>query len=409
MTRGRGQWTCAVLLGAVCGGLPCAGPKVALAGPTAGDQEIVVGGNTSFALDLYARLRTQDGNLFLSPYSISTALAMTYAGALGETERQMADVLHFSLEQTRLHPALAALESSLKAAGDGTGCTLHVANALWGQQGYGLLDEFLALNKEHYGAGFRAVDFANATEQARQTINAWVADQTQRMIRELLREGDLNPADVLVLTDAIYFKGNWASRFDRQHTQDAPFRIDGSQSVVVPMMQQLAPFAFATTDELDLLELPYAGERLSMVLLLPKQVDGLAAVEQSLSTENLHKWLGRLRRAPVRVSLPRFKLDFRTDLAKTLEAMGMRDAFSAGKADFSGMTGRRELFIAMVIHQARVDVNEEGTEAAAATAVKMKKGGPISAFVADHPFLFLIRDRQTGSILFVGRVVNPKE
>ena len=373
-----------------------------------GDQRAVVAGNTEFALDLYARLRTEEGNLFISPYSISTALAMTYAGARGETERQMADVLHFTLGQERLHPALAALESSVKAASNGPGCTLHVANALWGQQGYGFLEEFLVLNKKHYGAGFREVDFVRATEQARQTINGWVEDQTQQMIQELLRKGDLDPADVLVLTNAIYFKGDWASRFDRRHTQDGPFRISDTDQVVVPMMHQTRKFSLATQDNLDVLELPYVGDRLSMVLLLPKQIDGLAALEESLSKDTLERWLGRPRQQPVRVSLPRFKLDSRFDLSRTLEAMGMIDAFSGGKADFSGMTGRRGLFIGMVIHQAAVEVNEEGTEAAAATAVKMKRGGPPPAFVADHPFLFLIRDKQTGSILFMGRVVNPQ-
>ena len=407
MKGGRRQLTCVVLLVAVGGGLLWAGPNVALAGPTEEDHEALVAGNTQFVLDLYARLRTEDGNLFLSPYSVSTALAMTYAGARGETERQMADVLHFTLGQEQLHPAFAVLESSVKAAGDGLGCTIHVANSLWGQQGYGFLEEFLALNNKHYSAGFREVDFVRATEQARQTMNTWVAQQTQQIIKELLRKGDLDPADVLVLTNAIYFKGDWVSKFDLKQTQDAPFRISQTDQVIVPMMQQFRRFAFAAADELDLLELPYAGDRLSMVLLLPKKVGGLAALEQSLSKENLDRWLGRLRQQPVRVSLPRFALGSRFDLTRTLAAMGMPDAFS-GAADFSGMTGRRDLFIGLVIHEAKVEVNEEGTEAAAATAVKMKRGAPPVSFTADHPFLFLIRDKQTGSILFMGRVANPK-
>jgi serpin B len=369
--------------------------------------ELVAEGNTEFALDLYARLRNESGNLFLSPYSISTALAMTYAGARGETAGQMADVLHFSLEQERLHPAFAELESSVKAAGGGSGCKLDVANALWGQQGYRFLEQFLTLTRKHYNAGFREVDFVGATEQARQVINTWVAERTRQMIRELLRKGDLDPADALVLTNAIYFKGDWASRFDVEHTQNGSFRIGENDEVIVPMMYQLGRFAFAAGDELDVLELPYDGDRLSMVFLLPKKVDGLAALEESLNRENLNLWLGRLREQPVRVSLPRFKLGYRIDLARTLEAMGMIDAFRGGKADFSGMTGRRDLFIGMVMHEARVEVTEEGTEAAAATGVKMKGIALPAAFVADHPFLFLIRDKQTGSILFIGRVVNP--
>jgi serpin B len=395
------------LLVAVGGGLLWAAPNVVRAQTTEEDQPALVAGNTQFALDLYARLRTQDGNLFLSPYSISTALAMTYAGARGETERQMADVLHFTLEQEQLHPAFAALGSSVKTAGNGSGCTVHVANSLWGQQGYGFLAEFLALNRKHYGAGFREVDFVNATERARQTINTWVAQQTQQIIKELLQKGQLDPADVLVLANAIYFKGDWVTKFDPQRTQDAPFQISATDQVVVPMMQQFGRFAFAAADELDLLELPYAGERLSMVLLLPKKVDGLPALEQSLSRENLDQWLGRLRQQSVRVSLPRFTLGSRFDLTRTLAAMGMPDAFS-GAADFSGMTGRQDLFIGLVVHEAKVVVNEEGTEAAAATAVKMKRGAPPPSFTADHPFLFLIRDKQTGTILFMGRVVNPE-
>ena len=211
-----------------------------------------------------------------------------------------------------------------------------------------------------------------------------------------------------MLTNAIYFKGVWTSRFDRKLTRDAPFNISEAKQAVVPMMHQSSKFPFGATDKLDVLELPYIGDRLSMVILLPKQVDGLAAIEASLSKANLERWLGQLRSQTVRVALPRFKLDFRADLAKTLEAMGMTDAFRSGKADFSGMTGRRDLFIGMVIHQAQVNVNEEGTEAAAATAVKMKRTSLPTAFVAEHPFLFLIRDDQTGSILFMGRVVNPK-
>ena len=356
-----------------------------------------------------ARLRTEEGNLFLSPYSTSTALAMTYAGARGETEQQMAEVLHFTLGQERQHPAFAALESTVRAASNAPACTLHVANALWGQQGCGFRDEFLELNRRHYGAGFREVDFAAAPEQARQTINAWVADQTEQMIRELLQRGDLDAADVLVLTNAIYFKGDWASRFDRRQTRDAPFRVSEHEQVTVPMMHSSGRFGFAATEDVDLLELPYAGDRLSMVVLLPKEIAGLAALEQSLSTENLEGWLGKLREETTRVQLPRFKLDSRFDLAKTLEAMGMTDAFNARKADFSGMTGRRDLYIGMVIHQAAIEVHEEGTEAAAATAVRMKRGAGPPVFVADHPFLFLIRDRESGSVLFMGRVMNPKQ
>jgi serpin B len=398
-----------VLLAAVVGGFRWTWAHGVSGATAEGDAAAVVRGNTDFALELYARVREKPGNLFLSPYSISTALAMTFAGARGETARQMADVLHFALPSERLHPASSTLASALRAANDGSNGSFHVASALWGPKGHYFLEEFLALTKEHYGAALRQVDFAYAAEQARRVINEWVGGETQHKIRELLEQGDLDAATVLVLTNAICFKGDWASRFNRAETRDGPFRVDRDKQVVVPMMHQLRQFPFAGTAELDVLELPYVGDRLSMVLLLPKKVDGLAALEVSLSKENLDRWLGHLRQQPVRVRLPRFTLDTRFKLGETLQAMGMNDAFDGRKADFSGMTGRRDLWIDKVVHQARVDVNEEGTEASAATAVVMKKGPPIPEFTADHPFLFFIRDRQSGSILFLGRAVNPRE
>jgi serpin B len=234
-----------------------------------------------------------------------------------------------------------------------------------------------------------------------------VEDQTQQKIRELLQTRDLTPATTLVLTNAIYFKGDWASRFDPGDTENSPFWTSTVEKVDVPMMRQTRKFPLAAVDEIRIIELPYVGDTLAMVVLLPKRRDGLAGLEQSLSAEKVNRWLGALSLQSVQVSLPQFTLNWRFDLAGTLAAMGMTDAFRPGKADFSGMTGRRELWIDAVIHQARIDVNEEGTEAAAATAVVMKKGPSIHEFTADHPFLFLIRNRETGSILFVGRVMNP--
>ncbi|MGD8453486.1 MAG: serpin family protein [Phycisphaerae bacterium] len=377
--------------------------------PTDGDQQAAAAGNTAFALDLYGRLRETEGNLLMSPYSVSTALAMTYGGARGETARQMAQVLHFDLPADKFHPAFARLQAALKSADREGGPTLNVANALWGQKGYGFLPEFLALASDQYRAGCREVDFAGATEQARQTINTWVDEQTRHKIAELLHEGDLDAAVGLVLTNAIHFKGSWAAQFDPQRTRDGTFHAGAAGDVIVPMMSQFGEFPLAFGDDVDVLELPYAGERLSMVIVLPKAMDGLAEVERSLSPAKLDGWLGGLRAQNVRVALPRFTLDTRFDLAKTLQAMGMTDAFTPGAADFSGMTGTRDLYIGLVIHQARAEVNEEGTEAAAGSAVVMKRAGIPPAFTVDHPFLLLIRDRQTGTLLFVGRVANPAE
>ncbi|UCF34099.1 MAG: serpin family protein, partial [Phycisphaerales bacterium] len=303
MKRGSRSSKSVAMVGLVLIGLVWVSPGVAASAPAEGDVQAVVEGNTQFALDLYAELREESGNLFLSPHSISTALAMTYAGAQGETARQMADVLHFSLEPGRLHPAFAAMLLSDQATEGESGYRLDVANAAWGQKGYGFLEEFLALNREHYDAGFREVDFVEATEQARQIINAWIEDQTEHRIRELLQRPDLDPATVLVLTNAIYFKGSWASRFDEKYTKDGPFWMNEKDNVVVPMMHQVAQFPLATVDDVDVLELPYQGDRLAMVVLLPKKRDGLTALEKSLSQENLDRWLGLLSRQPVRLSL----------------------------------------------------------------------------------------------------------
>ncbi|MBN2560982.1 MAG: serpin family protein [Phycisphaerae bacterium] len=401
-------WTGLVGCWALLGGLPWSGPGVASAGPTEADMETVVKGNSAFALDLHARLKKEDGNLIFSPYSISTALAMTYAGARGQTERQMAQVLHFSLGQDRLHPAFGALLAPDAAKEDEPGYRLHLANALWGQKGRAFLEEFLSVTRRHYGAGLHEVDFVGAREPARRTINAWVEEQTEDKIKELLKPDDLDSLTRLVLTNAIYFKGDWASQFKKDLTKEAPFRISEEKKVAVPMMHQRGQFRYAADDKLQTLDLPYVGDELSMVVLLPSDVGGLARLEEALTQRNLDRWLGALRECSVDVSLPRFKIKARFDLSKTLSDMGMPDAFG-GKADFSGMDGTRELFIKKVIHKAYVDVNEEGTEAAAATAVvmKLRAGGPSPVFIADHPFLFLIRDIRSGSLLFIGRVVDP--
>lgn len=370
------------------------------------DARALVGGNADFALDIYAELRGRDGNLFLSPYGLSTALAMAYAGARARTEDQMADVLRFELPQDRLHEAFGALGGRLRAGGEGGSYRLEMANALWAQEGHGLREEFRDLLAGSYRAGLEEVDFARAPERARRTINAWVSARTERRVRELLRHGDLGPATALVLTNAIRFEGSWAARFDERQTRDAPFRTGGGE-VTVPFMNRTARLALATEPGLDVLELPYGDGRLSMVVLLPKADDGLAGLEASLTGENLERWLSRLRERAVRLSLPRLEVETRLDVSRTLQEMGMTDAFHAARADFSGITGRRDLFLSLVVQQARVEVSEQGTEAAAGTAVVLERGGKPVAFVADRPFLFLVRDRRSGSILFVGRVVNP--
>ncbi|MBN2391412.1 MAG: serpin family protein [Anaerolineae bacterium] len=372
--------------------------------------ETVVRGNTAFALDLYQKLRTIEGNLFFSPYSISTALAMTYAGARGSTETQMAQALHFTLSQSTLHPAFTALEARLRSVQEKGDILLQIANALWPHIGYPFLETFLTLTEEFYRVSITPVDY-RAAEVARQQINTWVEEKTQTKIKNLIPPGVLDDLTRLVLVNAIYFKGNWASQFAKERTQTVPFLVTPSQKVEAPMMAQEHPFGYGETDRLQILELPYVGSDLSMIVLLPKEVDGLAELETALSAPNLELWTNRLWEKEVHVFLPRFKISQGVKLNHTLALMGMVDAFDELKANFSGMDGNENwLYIAAVLHKAFVDVNEEGTEAAAATAVIMgARGLPSSPpiFRADHPFVFLIRENSTRSILFLGRVVNP--
>ena len=384
------------------------GAGVMQAGSVEDDVRIVVGGNNTFAFDLYAAVKGTEGNLFFSPFSVSTALAMTYGGARGETEAQMARVLHFDLPQERLHPAFASLSSLWHGEAADRGYQLRVANALWAQRGLDLLEAFLELTKAHYGASVEQLDFDTAAESARRTINNWVARHTEEKIQELLQPGQIDTRTLLVLTNAIYFKGTWQWQFDPRLTADAPFTTTGGRKIQVPMMQQKGTFRVGGAGDVQALELPYAGGDLSMVVLLPRKIDGLAGLEKSLTAKNLERWLNLLREEEIRVYMPRFKTTARFELAQTLAAMGMPDAFS-GRADFSGIARRRGLFIDQVIHQAFVNVDEEGTEAAAATAVTMKRVSVPPVFRADHPFVFVIRHNQTGSVLFVGRVINPNQ
>lgn len=367
-------------------------------------------GNTGFCFDLYGALQDRDGNLFFSPYSISTALAMTYAGARGETEKEMAAVLHLPLEQERLHKDFADLQKHLNDLQDKGKVQLNVANALWAQEGQPFLDSFVKLTKKYYGAGVNFVDYAGATEAARKVINDWVEEQTRNKIQELIKQGMLDPSTILVLCNAIYFKGDWLSKFEEAATRDVDFFISPDSTVQVPMMNQSLDVKYRKFDGFSAVELPYIGQKLSMVAVLPEAKDGLSALEQRLSGDQVIQWLAELKESrplKVEISLPRFKTTCEFELSEILSKMGMPHAFS--DADFSGMTGEKNLYISKVVHKAYVDVNEEGTEAAAATAVIMDKALSVRPLVfrADHPFLFLIRENKTGSILFMGRITDP--
>jgi serpin B len=388
--------------------------SIAHAGEPSPDTRKVVVGNTGFAVDLYGKLRTREGNVFFSPYSISTALAMTSGGARGETEKQMAQTLRFDLPADKLPPAFAALAADLAAVQQKGQVKLAVANSLWPQKGLAFLPDYLALCQKYYGSSIMPVDYSGHTEIARKTINDWVEARTNRKIVELLKPGVVDGSTRLVLINAIYFKGIWASQFEARLTENEPFHMSLEKSVTAPLMRQTHDFRYAESPGLQVLELPYAGGDLSMLVLLPSMVDGLGDLEAGLTAENLTSWTANLKSHKVAVFLPKFKSTSEFKLAGTLAALGMSDVFS-GRADFSGMDGRKDLFISDVIHKAFVEVNEEGTEAAAATAIVMVGSAapsnlrPIPVFRADHPFLFLIRDNRNGSVLFLGRVTDPTQ
>ena len=393
------------------GGANNAGPK---ADPA--DVAAVTQGDNQFALDLYAKLRDKDGNIFVSPYSISTALAMTRAGARGDTAAEMDKVMHFTLPQDKLNPIFGAVIRQVNGdpADKKRGYQLSTANALWGRKGYPFQADFLKLAKDDYGGGLNDVDFKGATEQARQTINGWVEKQTNDKIKDLLHQGDLTPDTRLVLTNAIYFKGDWASQFKKDQTRDEPFHLTADKKADAPLMHQTGEYAYFDDGSFQMLEMPYAGKDLSMVALLPKKIDGLADLEKDLTADKLAGWVGKLHPQEVIVALPKFKTEQRISVKQTLSDMGMKLAFDDQKADLSGIGGEpHELYISDVIHKAYIDVNEEGTEAAAATAVivatpsAVRVEPPTPVFRADHPFLFLIRDTRSGGILFLGRMADP--
>jgi len=379
---------------------------------TPADANSVVSGNSRFAFELYSKLAAgkKDENLFFSPYSISTAIAMTYAGARGDTEKQMADVLHFNLPQEKLHPAFGSLEKALNEQGKKGVFELTVANALWGQKGFKFLDSFISLVNKNYSAGLSELDFAKDTEGSRKTINKWVEDKTKEKIKDLIKPGVLDAMTRLVLTNAIYFKGKWQFEFDKKDTKDSPFHITSEKKVTVPMMYMKKEFKHAKQDGLQVLQLGYKGDALSMIVLLPEKIDGIEKLEKDLTIENLDKWLANLHEMEIEIYLPKFKFTSEFSLAEILQQMGMTDAFG-GSADFSGMDGRKDLFISAILHKAFVDVNEEGTEAAAATAVVITLTAVLEkpVFRADHPFIFLIKDNSSGSILFMGKVLNPAQ
>ena len=367
-------------------------------------------GNNAFALDLYGRLAAGKGNVFFSPYSISTCLAMTYAGARGETENQMAKILHVSTNQDGWHSSLGKLQQQLNDIQTNNNVELTIANGLWAQQDHPFVPAFVHLAERDYDAKLRQVNFRNSGPACRE-INDWAAEKTKGRIRDPVAPGMLNASSDLVLVNAIYFYGNWVRAFD-PYTRKAPFYLADARVIQAPLMRNLsARVSYAEFPDLQILEMPYRGYSLSMVVLLPKGPNGFKKLEGTINSTNLAAWIDAERLQDVDVFLPKFKLEATYSLTPTLSAMGMCDAFDPNKADLSGIDGFRDLFVSAVEHRAYLDVNEEGTEAAAATAVSLMHGlddrKTLPLFLADHPFVFLIRQIKSGAILFLGRLTEP--
>jgi len=396
---------------------PSAGDRATPGEDALANLSALAAGNTAFALALYHALQGDGENLFFSPLSVSMALGMVSAGARGETLTQIEDALRFGLGQDALHPAFNALDWLLESRqvlpyDRGEGFTLNMVNSIWGQTGYDFLPEYLDLLASSYGAGLRPTDYASDPEAARQAINAWVEEATHDRIRELIKPGHISSATLLTLVNAVYFNAPWAYPFDKEDTTPEPFTLLDGVQVDVPTMHQTERHGYAVGDGYTAVELDYNGNDLSMVIVLPDE-GAFVDVEAGLDPAFLAGLIDGLARERVILSLPRFTFEWGKSVNDPLADLGMVDAFDGRQADFSGIDGTHDLFIGLVIHKAFVAVDEAGTEAAAATAVVMAGGAPQTQpkyyeVRVDRPFLFFIREKETSSILFIGRVVDPR-
>ena len=379
-----------------------------VAGFTQNLPEETVKGNNSFAFQLFDQIKSKNQNVFFSPYSISSALAMTYTGAEGITEKEMQSVLGFHENKSTLAAEYHRLNQHLDTLDKGKN-DLTVANSLWCQKDYHFLDKFLDINTKYYDAGIRKVDFKRKYTRVRKLINRWVEQQTHHKIQDLIGEGMLTPMTRLVLANAIYFKGIWEHPFDKENTRSNFFYVDENRKVPVQMMHRSLSARYYEDERVQVLELPYSGEEISMMILLPQQINGIDSLESQLNDTLYDNYVKSMYTKEVEVWIPKFKAETQYNLNAPLEKLGMTSAFGEN-ADFSGMTGNKELFISDAVHKAFVEVNEEGTEAAAATGVVMSKTALVKKpeFKANHPFIYLIKDNQTHTILFMGRVSHPK-
>jgi len=399
-------------------------PQADDTGSTQSGIQQVVDANNQFAFDLYYELdKSEQGNIFYSPYSISVALAMTYEGAKGQTADEIKSVFHFP-ESNILRPNFAAIYNEINRGNEDY--ELRTGNALWAQYDYQFLEDYTSKVEQYYGGKVTNLDFKQEIEKSRQTINSFIEEQTNDKIKDLIPEGVLSSMTRLVLTNAIYFKGTWEWEFDKSDTREQDFKITPVNIVQTPMMYMdpdKVKFNYADLEKLQILELPYKGEKISMLILLPKQGEDYdretgevikseyTLEDIELSAEKINEYKSQMTETKLdSISLPKFEFDTKYFMRDTLSNLGMPTAFSDG-ADFSGMTGQRDLFIKFVIHQAYVKVDEKGTEAAAATSVGMEVSSamPRNVFKADHPFIFIIQEKETGNILFIGRVTNPTQ
>lgn len=385
------------------------------------DQKIqpVAGGQASeaafavneFAVDLYRNLAADEGNLFFSPASISTALAMTWVGAGGETAEETRKVLHLGPDRKQVLANFSQLLNGL--AGSDSTFTLNVANRLWGQQDFSFKSDYKSHIKTYFGGGFETVDFRSRPDEQRLTINQWVARQTENQIQDLLPAGSITNDTRLVLTNAVYFLGDWVFPFPEKRTRDENFHAPDGSIVQAPTMKLEKSLSYYSDDTLAMLALPYQGDNLEFLVVLPHDRQGLSNIEKTLSQVSLEQNIQAMRPQIMEVWLPRLDLSQQFNLNNVLQQLGMKQAFSLQQADFSGMSDQSGLSISSVVHKSFLKVDEKGTEAAAATGVSIAVTGmpmpsdPPTKFIADHPFLFLIRQTDTGAILFMGRMDNP--
>lgn len=379
--------------------------------PLAAQQSKIVKGNTEFAFDLYHKL-SAGSNTFFSPYSVSAALGMTYAGARNKTADEMQKTLHIN-DAASFHKDFGQLIKDINSL-NGTDVKMSIANRLFGEKKYEFLQKYLDEVKEWYSAPIERLNFRQEPDASRVHINKWVEDQTNDKIKDLIPPGLIKPITRLVLVNAIYFYGDWASQFKKENTKKGDFYQTDTKKISADLMTQQAGFSYFETSDFKAIRIPYKGHKVSMEIYLPNKKDGLAEWEKELTADNYTKWSGMFKHHEVNLTMPKFKMTYTSTMSDLLKSLGMELPFDERFADFTGMTEKRELYISEVVHKAFIDVSEKGTEAAAATAVIMNETTsvrhepkPLKIFKADHPFFYVIRDNKSGSILFMGRMTDP--